>query len=126
VIWPWCYTSHDAPNAEVVSTAGKIVADAMGFDRYLQSYDDYPTTGEFIDFTYSKYQTLSLTFEVSTAKTPSASQLDGVVKNSVKGALAFIDTIKTVDSGQALPSTFGAGTRGSEGAFGHRVGPRLE
>jgi hypothetical protein len=126
VIWPWCYTSHEAPNAEAVSTAGKMVADAMGFDRYLQSYDDYPTTGEFIDFTYSKYGTLSLTFEVSTAKTPSASTLDGIVKNSVKGALTFIDAIKAVDSGTPLPSTFNASTKGSEGKFGHRVGPRLE
>ena len=125
VIWPWCYTGSDAPNAQAASTAGKIVADAMGFDRYLQSYDDYPTTGEFIDFTYSKYGALSLTFEVSTAKTPSAASLDRVVKNSVKGALAFIDTVKAVDSG-TLPSTFGANTKGSEGKLGHRIGPRLE
>lgn len=126
VVWPWCYTSHEAPNAQAVSTAGKMVADAMGFDRYLQSYDDYPTTGEFIDFTFSKLGALSLTFEVSTAKTPSASTLDRVVKTSVKGALTFIDAVKAVDSGTPLPSTFGATTKGSEGAFGHRVGPRLE
>ena len=124
VIWPWCYTGHDAPNANVVAAAGKMVADAMGFDRYLQSYDDYPTTGEFIDFTYSKYGTLSLTFEVSTAKTPSASQLDGVVRTSIKGAMTFIDAIKAVDAGESLPAVHG--TRGSEGTFGRRTTPRLE
>lgn len=125
VIWPWCYTGQEAPNAAVISTVGKTVADAMGFDRYLQSYDDYPTTGEFIDFTYSKYGALSLTFEVSAAKTPSAAALDGVVKTSVKGALAFIDAVKANDAG-TLPSTFGHDTKGREGKLGHRVGPRLE
>lgn len=125
VIWPWCHTGHEAPNAEVVSTAGKMVADAMGFDRYLQSYDDYPSTGEFIDFTYSKYGTLSLTFEVSNAKTPGAATLERVVKNSVRGALAFIDAVKAADDG-TLTSTFGANNKGSEGKLGRRIGPRLE
>jgi hypothetical protein len=124
VIWPWCYTGNGAPNAAVVSAAGKATAQAMGFDRYLQSYDDYPTDGEFIDYAFSKYNTLALTFEVSVAKTPSVSQLNSVVVNSVKGALAFIEAVKAVDAGHPL---FAPGNiKGSEGAFGHRTTPRLE
>jgi hypothetical protein len=37
--------------------------------------------------------TYGLTFEVSNAKTPSESELDGVVKRSVDGAMAFVQAI---------------------------------
>jgi hypothetical protein len=128
VLWPWCYTALPPAAEESLAGAGKAAADAMHFDRYLQSYDDYPTTGEFIDYAYMKYGTAALTFEVSTAKTPSVSQLDGVVKNSVRGALAFIDAVRAEDLGAPKPvlAPRPPEGRGNQGAMGRRVGTRLE
>lgn len=128
VLWPWCYTQNTPTDDALLSGAGKSTAAAMGFDRYLQSYDDYATTGEFIDYTYSKYNTLSLTFEVSTAKTPAEAELEGVVKNSIRGALAFMAAVKAMDGGSVLPANERKPDegRGAFGKSGKRTTPRLE
>lgn len=90
VIWPWCYTGNASGDADRFHTLAKAAADAMGYSRYLQSYYDYATNGEFIDYLYMTQGTYALTFEVSQALTPPASQLDFVVKRSIDGALAFV------------------------------------
>lgn len=130
VLWSWCYTPTGSSDAAVLEAAGKATAQAMGFDRYLQSYDDYATTGEFIDYAYQQYGTLALTFEVSTVKTPPTSQLNGVVVNSIKGAMAFMDMVQKRDSGALMTTqsdtTRSLERRGSLGAMGVRTTPRLE
>ena len=128
VLWPWCYTGDASTDDALLSSSGRTAAEAMGFDRYLQSYDDYASTGEFIDYAYWKYKTVALTFEVSIVKTPSASQLDGIVQSSVKGALAFVDAIAKADAGTiATPGqTLTLHPRASYGASGKRTTPRLE
>jgi hypothetical protein len=123
VLWSWCYESAGAPDKALLSNMGAITAKAMGFDRYLQSYDDYATEGEFIDYAYMKYGTVALTFEVSVIKTPPASQLAGIVKNSITGALAFVNAISKVDSGEFH---LNAELKGHLGKMGKRKGPRLE
>jgi len=125
VLWSWCYTDAASTDDALLSSSGRIAAEAMGFDRYLQSYDDYASTGEFIDYAYSKYGTVALTFEVSTVKTPVATQLAGIVQNSVKGALAFVDAVVQADSGTAS-TTRTLKPRASYGAAGRRTTPRLE
>ena len=124
VLWSWCYTGTPSTDDALLSSSGRIAAEAMGFDRYLQSYDDYASTGEFIDYTYSKYGTLALTFEVSTVKTPAATQLAGIVQNSIKGALAFVDAVAQADAGAT--ATRSLAPRASYGAAGKRTTPRLE
>ena len=99
VLWSWCYTADTAPQKDVLYTMGKTAATAMGFDRYLQSFDDYATTGEFIDYAYMTQGTLALTFEVSTVKTPPVSELAGIVSNSIQGAMAFAEAVESYDAG---------------------------
>jgi hypothetical protein len=107
VLWPWCYSSQATSDASTLLQITKETADAMGFNRYMQSYFDYVTDGEFIDYAYFKFHTTALTVEVSTIKIPPASDLAPIVDRSVKGALAFVKAIQESDLG-ILPkrSTF--------------------
>jgi hypothetical protein len=77
----------------------------MNFAIYQQSYDDYPTEGEYIDFAYWRSHSLAATFEVSTAKTPNATLLAGVVDDACKGTVAWIQAVNDHDKGSlhALP-----------------------
>lgn len=122
VLWSWCYTGTTTADDAVLSATSGAAAAAMGFDRWLQSYDDYPSTGEFIDYAYDRYRTQALTFELSNTKTPSEPQLAGIVARSVKGAVAVLDAV-TQPSALATRSL---APRASLGALGKRTGPRLE
>jgi hypothetical protein len=70
----------------------------MGMPKYTQSFHDYQTDGEFIDFAYMKFGIYALTLEVSQEATPPADQLRTVVRRAVTGSMAFL---KAVD--RALP-----------------------
>jgi predicted deacylase len=102
VLWPWCYTGARNPEQDTFYTLSKNAAQAMHMPRYAQSYSDYETLGEFIDYVYMAHGTLSVSFEVSNEPTPSASRLTGVVNRSVAGALAFMLSVKELDQGQLL------------------------
>jgi len=89
VIWPWCYTGDATADDALFVVAGQKAAAAMNFAIYQQSYDDYPTTGEYIDYAYGKSHTLAATFEVSTARAPAATELNAVVELACKGTVAW-------------------------------------
>ena len=99
VVWPWCYTSDATADDSFFTAAGPKASRAMGFTIYQQSYDDYPTQGEYIDFAYWRNHTLAATFEVSTDKTPSTSSLASVVANAWKGTLAWVQAVNDHDRG---------------------------
>ena len=99
VLWSWCYTNTPTDQNNVLYTMGKNSATAMGFDRYLQSYDDYETEGEFIDYAFMTQGTFALTFEVSDAKTPPESDLASIVSNSILGAMSFAQSVSDYDAG---------------------------
>jgi hypothetical protein len=101
VIWPWCYTSDATTDNSFFATAGSKASQAMGFTVSQQSYDDYPTQGEYIDYAYWKSRTLAATFEVSTDKTPSTASLANVVANTWKGTLAWVQAVSDHDKGIA-------------------------
>ena len=111
VVWPWCYTGDVTTDDSFFTSAGQRAAQAMNFTIYQQSYDDYPTTGEYIDYAYWKSHTLSATFEVSTVKAPAAASLVGVVGGAWKGALAWIQVVSDHDK------------RGAQASLA-RIGPR--
>jgi Zinc carboxypeptidase len=106
VIWPWCYTGDATADAGFFTAAGQRAAQAMNFAIYQQSYDDYPTEGEYIDFAYWRSHSLAATFEVSTVKAPSAASLAGVVDGACKGTVAWIQAVNDHDKGSlhALPA----------------------
>jgi hypothetical protein len=101
VVWPWCYTSDATTDDSFFTTAGANASHAMGFAVSQQSYDDYPTQGEYIDYAYWKSRTLAATFEVSTDKTPSTASLANVVANAWKGTLAWVQAVSDHDKGMA-------------------------
>ena len=100
VLWPWCYTGSGTEDENFFLDAGKKTAAAMGFSVYQQSYDDYPTEGEYIDFAYAKYRTLAATVEVSASKTPSPAALASVVDRARKGAVAWVQAVSDRASGR--------------------------
>ena len=99
VLWPWCYTGQRNADYDTFYTLSKIAAEAMGMSKYIQSYRDYPTNGEFIDYEYMTHGTLAVTFEVSSDPTPAASQLTRIVNRSVAGAMAFMLSVRELDLG---------------------------
>lgn len=107
VLWPWCYTGDATADDSFFTAAGQRTAQAMNFAIYQQSYDDYPTQGEYIDYAYWKSHTLASTFEVSTTKTPSVALLAGVVDSARKGTVAWVQAVSDRDKGSlhALPAT---------------------
>lgn len=103
VLWPWCYTNRVNPDQDIFKEVSKRSAQAMGMRRFAQSYQDYPTSGEFIDYVYMKHQTLAVTFEVSQAGNPAPSQLAAAVQRAVKGTMEFLYSIQTVDQFNSRP-----------------------
>jgi hypothetical protein len=113
VLWPWCYTGDATADDSFFTAAGQKTAQAMNFAIYQQSYDDYPTQGEYIDYAYWKSHTLAATFEVSSAKRPSEASLAGVVDTACKGTVAWVQAVNDRDQGSlhALPATAAARKR---------------
>ncbi len=68
----------------------------MGMPKYTQSFHDYQTDGEFIDFAYMKFGVYALTLEVSHAATPDADQLRAVVQRAVNGSVAFLKAVDRI------------------------------
>ena len=100
ILWPSGYTETPPSDRAIFRALAKKAAHAMGFTRYLQSYRDYPTQGEFIDFAYSTFGTLAITLEVSDDPAPSASQLPAVVNRSITGAFAYMNGILDLSLGR--------------------------
>lgn len=112
ILWPACYTGSPPTHLALFRTLSKRTAEAMGFDRYLQSYQDYPSEGEFIDFAYSTYGTLAITMEVSEEPTPRENALPLIIDKSIKGSLAYIQGLRDYELGRLAiedsePSPFG-------------------
>jgi len=99
VLWSWCYTSKGTPDADLLEQITQKTAESMGMNRYMQSYYDYPSDGEFIDYAYMKYHTVALTFEISDDKPPPAADLAAIVQNSIRGALTLATMIQNKDLG---------------------------
>jgi hypothetical protein len=95
VLWPGCHSSEATADQDLFHELSKQAATTMGFKTYQQSFFDYATTGEFIDYAYWKYRTLAVTIEVSQLPTPAPAQLNAVVANSVRGVLSFFDAYIT-------------------------------
>jgi hypothetical protein len=69
VLWPWCYThAPSTDNAFMKATSEKMAAawaTTTGRGMYtMQSYDDYPTSSELIDWSWGRLHINSYTQEV--------------------------------------------------------------
>ena len=77
-------------------------AEAMGMDRYFQSVELYPATGEYSDYAYMVHGTLAVTVELSSSKTPRTARLPGVVRDAALGTVAYVAAIRDQDRGRLL------------------------
>lgn len=93
VLWPWCHTPALSKHDTVFRTLASNVAKTMLVNRKSQSFYDYQTEGEFIDFAYMRHGTYALTFEVSHEATPTPTKLLATVKRTVQGSLSFLRAV---------------------------------
>ncbi|MDQ3231553.1 MAG: succinylglutamate desuccinylase/aspartoacylase family protein [Pseudobdellovibrionaceae bacterium] len=96
VLWPWCHTPSQSQHDPVFKAIGQSVARTMGMPKYTQSFHDYQTDGEFIDFAYMKFGVYALTLEVAHEAMPHADQLPAVVQRAVNGSMAFLKALDRV------------------------------
>ena len=77
VLYPWCYRAAHVPDFAALTHLSALYSSASGYSslQYRQSYADYPTHGETIDYSYGEAGTAALTMEISNNKQPAASQI---------------------------------------------------
>ncbi|MES2746550.1 MAG: M14 family metallopeptidase [Bdellovibrionota bacterium] len=102
VLWPWCHTPTLSQHDPVFRTLAGNVAKTMQVNRTSQSFYDYQTEGEFIDFAYMRHGIYALTFEVAHEAAPPAARLVATVKRAVQGSFSFIKAVDEVLSNPQL------------------------
>jgi predicted deacylase len=90
VLWPWCHTPQLSQHDPIFKSIGEAVARSMGMPRYTQSYYDYKTYGEFIDYAYMRHGIYALTLEVSTEPKPPLDELPDVTRRAIRGSMSFM------------------------------------
>lgn len=93
VLWPFCFANTQPRDQKVFRKLARSAAKAMGMGYFAQSFVDYPSKGEFIDYAYITHGTLALTFEVSSYHQPKVSDLKFVVSRATLGVMDFIRNI---------------------------------
>ena len=98
VLYPWCYRAAHAPNYAAFLRLATTYSTSSGYPnlQYRQSYADYPTNGETIDYSYGADGTDALTMEISNNKQPPSSQIQYYYQNNVP---AMIEMIKNAGYG---------------------------
>jgi carboxypeptidase T len=99
VLWPWCHTSEKPKHFKILRALSQKAAMAMGIKTFKQSYDDYPTGGELIDYAYMSQEALAVTFEISQANMPAERRIKAVVNRSVLGAMTYM--LSVLDLGES-------------------------
>ncbi len=110
VIYPWCYRATHAPDYAALNQLAGIYSSASGYTAlpYLQSYADYPTNGETIDYSYGVSGTDALTMEISNNKQPPASQIQYYFDVNLPSMMAMIKNAGYGIEGMITDSLTGA------------------
>jgi hypothetical protein len=92
VLYPWCYRSAHVPDYTALVQLASIYSTSSGYPnlQHRQSYADYPTNGETIDYSYGTDGTDALTMEISNNKQPPASQIQYYYQANVPPMTAMI------------------------------------
>jgi predicted deacylase len=96
VLWPWCHTPTTSQHDPVFRRLAGRVANKMQLQKARQSFYDYKTDGEYIDFAYMRYGIYALTFEVDHEAAPTVRRLPAVVHRSAMGSLAFLNAVDDI------------------------------
>ncbi len=92
VLYPWCYRSAQVPDYTALYQLASIYSTSSGYTnlQYRQSYADYPTNGETIDYSYGADGTDALTMEISNSKQPPVTQIQYYYQNNVPSMIELI------------------------------------
>ena len=92
VLYPWCYREVNTPDYIALNQLASIYSYSSDYTNleYRQSYADYPTNGETIDYSYGACGTEALTMEISNSKQPPASQIQNYYQKNVPAMLSMI------------------------------------
>jgi hypothetical protein len=92
VLFPWGFRAAHAPDYTSLLSLASIYSDSSGYTnlQYGQSYADYPTNGETIDYSYGACGTDALTMEISNNKQPPASQIQNYYQKNVAAMMSVI------------------------------------
>lgn len=100
VLWPWCHTPASSQHDPLFRALAEKVARKMQLSRARQSFYDYKTDGEFIDFAYMRFGAYALTLEVSHEAAPAPRKLSAVVHRSAMGSLTFLNAVDEILTSQ--------------------------
>ncbi len=114
VLWPWCHTKVPPEDAPLFEKLTRKTAHSMGMTTYKQSYQDYPTGGELIDYLYMSQKALAVTLEISQNNTPPTTSIRGISRRSILGAMTFM--INVLDHDLGIMSENHAGAEIATGA----------
>ena len=104
ILWPWCHKSNENRQQGMFHWLAKRFAKRMDFTYYTQSWQDYATQGEFIDYAYQTFGTIALTVEVSEEHTPPVEELNATVIKSVNSMVEFLSDLLNIDNLNKLPT----------------------
>ncbi len=92
VLWPWCYRATQPPDYPALHQLAVTYSGASGYPllQVRQSYADYPTNGETIDYSYGLSGTDALTMEISNNKQPPGSQIQYYYHNNVPAMMEML------------------------------------
>lgn len=96
VLWPWCYSAEPPPHAAQFMRLARASAQAMDMLYISQSFHDYETTGEFIDYAYMKHGSLALTFEISQIHRPPPERLMESVERTIRGTVSYLRELEGI------------------------------
>ena len=92
VLWPFCHKKEGPADEELFIRAASLLQTTLNLAEKMQSFEDYPSQGEYIDFAYGFYHTIALTIELHKKK--SYPKDFSKLCNSVnRGALQFVQLI---------------------------------
>ncbi len=106
IYWPLGESPNPPRDGDVFKKISGIMAESMGLTRVMQSFFDYPTQGEFIDYAYKRFGVLGVTLEVSNFHQPEWSEVDPIIFRSIKGILVYAKALaehRLGQRGQAQP-----------------------
>jgi len=99
-----CSNKLPPPHKDLFEKLGSSAALALGTGNYQQSVEDYPTSGEFIDYAYGAHQTLAFTFEISKKMRPKPPSLRYHLQRSVAATLSFLKTLSSIHLDSYIPT----------------------
>ncbi len=91
VLWPLCFSPQKTKDHNLFFTLARNTAKRMKLPSIAQSFFDYPSEGEFVDFAYLNYGTFALTLEISTD--PNPKEKSELFLRAINGSLGFANDL---------------------------------